>query len=480
MSLQEDDLREEAREEAPVRGARPLAAAAGVLARVMAARGTGLLLVLVLLMSATLVAGPWPGPTSVPLPGQEGAPGQTVSRVVVGARSWPAWMAARGEAPVWAGGPRPSSTSSASLVAGYRGWPPAPPAALLAANAGPAGEADPTGSEVRGIYLTGYTAGNPVRFQELLELVDRTALNAMVINIKPETGRATYDTQVQAFREAGAVAVQIEDIEALLRVAEAYGIYTIGRLVVFNDSTLPRYNPDLAVKTRDGRLWRDHAGNYWSDPFRPEVWEYNIALAEEAARLGFDEIQFDYVRFPTDGDTEDCVFSRPSGPDNANRVRAITEFLRCARERLAPYGVPISADVFGIICSTRVDTSLGQVLEEVAEVVDYISPMIYPSHYGPGHFGLPDPDAEPYLTVHGALADALERLGPEAASRLRPWLQDFTLRNHYGPEEVLDQIRATHKLGIKGWLLWNPANRYSVAALRAYTVNQEAYLAGTD
>ncbi|HCW50636.1 MAG TPA: hypothetical protein DGR79_00985, partial [Clostridiales bacterium] len=159
MSLQEDDLREEAREEAPVRGARPLAAAAGVLARVMAARGTGLLLVLVLLMSATLVAGPWPGPTSVPLPGQEGAPGQTVSRVVVGARSWPAWMAARGEAPVWAGGPRPSSTSSASLVAGYRGWPPAPPAALLAANAGPAGEADPTGSEVRGIYLTGYTAG---------------------------------------------------------------------------------------------------------------------------------------------------------------------------------------------------------------------------------------------------------------------------------------------------------------------------------
>ncbi len=435
-----------------------------------------LVLAIVLILFAGLLASPLSALQLGVRPGDGGdETAAPTAEAVLAARPWPSWARSGGPTSV------ASSTSTITvplLSTGYRGWAAQPPAALLGRGAAGAGEPNPLAAEVRGIYLTAYTAGKTDAFRNLVELVDSTALNAMVINIKDEQGRATYDTQVQAFQDAGAVSVQIHDIEGLLRIAKAYNIYTIGRLVTFEDSTLPRYNPDLAVKRPDGSLWRDQAGNAWSDAFRSEVWDYNLALAEEAAQLGFNEIQFDYVRFPTDGDTRNTIFSQPNGPNNFNRVRAITEFLNLARERLSPYGTLISADVFGIILSTKVDTSLGQVLEDITPAVDYLSPMIYPSHYGPGHFGLSSPDAAPYLTIRGALTDALERLGSSAKDKMRPWLQDFSLYNHYGPEQVLDQIRATHELGIKGWLLWNPANVYTVAALRAYTVNQEAYLSG--
>lgn len=454
-------------------------------------RATGALLAALLILVAGVAAGPLPVLQAALKPvltqGASGADGPedvgTSLASLTASHPRPAWidadsLSAPGVPTGYAFGSAPSASaaSPAGLATGYRGWPAAPPAALSAAPPSGSGRTNPTAAEVRGIYLTAYTAGQPAAFRNLLELVDSTALNAMVINIKDEQGRATYDTRVRAFRDAGAVSVQIQDIRGLLKTAKAYGVYTIGRLVTFEDSTLPRYRPDLAVKRPDGTPWRDRAGNYWLDPFRPETWDYNIALAEEAAQLGFDEIQFDYVRFPTDGDVANAVFSQPSGPNNQNRIRAITEFLTYARERLAPYGTAVSADVFGIILSTSADTALGQVLEDIYPAVDYLSPMVYPSHYGPGHFGLASPDSEPYLTVHGALSDALRRLGPAAAAKLRPWLQDFSLYSHYGPEQVLDQIRATHELGIKGFLLWNPSNVYTVAALRAYTVNQEAYL----
>lgn len=433
-------------------------------------------------LTSGLVSGPASIPLASPSPaepsGGSGGPA-ALPGLLATPRPWPSWVTAEVSGPTatrWGNVAQASSTLL--LSSGYRGWRAQPPAAVLAgAGDGPAEPAS-LAAEVRGIYLTAYTAGKPEAFRTLLNLVEETALNAMVINIKDEQGRATYDTSVAAFRDINAVSVQISDIEGLLRLTEAYGVYTIGRLVTFQDSTLPSHNPGLAVKRPDGALWRDDNGRAWTDPFQTEVWDYNLALAEEAASLGFDEIQFDYVRFPTDGDTRNMILSRPSGPDNINRVRAITEFLNYARERLAPYGCLVSADVFGIICSTRVDTSLGQVLEDIAGAVDYVSPMIYPSHYGPGHFGLPEPDAAPYWTIRGALSDALERLGPEGKAKLRPWLQDFTLYNRYGPEQVLDQIRATHELGIKGWMLWSPSNVYTTAALRAYTVNLDAYLVG--
>ncbi len=423
----------------------------------------------VMAYAAGFVAGPLSAIEFGPRPGpSQDAEGVASAASPTAARPWPAWAMSSDQA-------TGVSAALPTLAGGYRGWAAAPPAAVVAAPQGE-GQPNPISEEVRGIYLTAYTAGQPAAFRNLVELVDSTALNAMVINIKDEEGHATYETSVPAFRDGGAIAVQISDIDELLRVTKAYGIYTIGRLVTFEDSTLPKSHPEWAVHRPDGSIWRDRNGRAWTDPFRTEVWDYNLSLAEEAAQLGFDEIQFDYVRFPTDGETKNAVFSQPSGPDNIYRVRAITEFLNLARERLSPYGCLVSADVFGIILSTKADTSLGQVLEEIYPAVDYLSPMIYPSHYGPGHFGLSSPDAAPYYTVRGALTDALERLGPDASKKLRPWLQDFSLYNHYGPEQVLDQIRATHELGVRGWLLWNPSNVYTMAALRAYTVNQEAYL----
>ena len=396
------------------------------------------------------------------------------------ARLWPTWAASpSGAFPVHR--PRGSATDASvtsALSTGYRGWSPAPPPAVLAPSPQFAGKPSPLGDEARAIYLTGYTAGQPAALRYLIDLIESTALNALVVNIKDEQGKATYDTQVPAFREAGAISIQIHDMQEFLTLTRAYGIYTIARMVTFEDSTMTYHNPDLAVRRKDGSVWRDAAGNAWLDPFLPEAWDYVLSLAEEAAGLGFDEIQFDYVRFPTDGDVRNAVFSQPDGPDCVNRVRAITEFLNYARGRLAPYGTKTSADVFGIICSTSVDTALGQVLEDVAGAVDYLSPMIYPSHYGPRHFDLDEPDAQPYETIRGALSDALRRLGPEGKAKLRPWLQDFTMYHTYGPEQVLDQIRATHELGVKGWMLWNPSNRYTTAALYAYTVDLDAYLSG--
>jgi len=399
---------------------------------------------------------------------------------LLAARRWPSWAAAfpGGAFPVYrpAGSAVDSSVTSA-LSTGYRGWSPATPPAILAPSPQFAGQPSPLGNQARAVFLTGYSAGHPAALRYFVNLIDNTALNALVVNIKDEEGRATYDTQVPAFREAGAVSVQIHDMQEFLALTRAHGIYTIGRLVTFEDSTMTYYNPDLAVKRRDGSIWRDAAGNAWLDPFLPEAWDYVLSLAEEAAGLGFDEIQFDYVRFPTDGAVKNAVFSQPDGPKCANRVRAITEFLHYARGRLAPYGTKISADVFGVVCSTDVNTALGQVLREVASAVDYVSPMIYPSHYGNGHFGLSEPDAQPYETIRGALSAALLRVGPEGKTKLRPWLQDFTMYHTYGPEQILDQIRATHELGIRGWMFWNASNRYTTSALYAYTFDFEAYMA---
>ena len=432
--------------------------------------------VLVLLAVAVLVGFLLSGHAGKPLIALEPPGGGDVYSSAIGARVWPSWVIPRTARP--ASGSVPASTAGSLLSTGYRGWGATPPPAVLREEGLP-GDPNPTGDEARAIYLTGYSAGQAGVFATLLDLVNSTGLNAMVIDIKDEGGFVTYNTGVKAYHEAGAVKVRIADIEGLLNMAKVHGVYTIARLVVFNDTALARANPDLAVKTRDGSLWRDRLGHVWTDPFAPEVWEYNIDLAVEAAGLGFDEIQYDYVRFPTDGNTADCVFSRPSGPGNVNRIQAINEFLSYGRDRLAPYGTKTSADVFGIICSTRHDSGLGQVLEDIAALVDYVSPMIYPSHYGPGHFGLQNPNAEPYIVVKGALTDALKRMGPEGAGKLRPWLQDFSHGYPpYGSAEVLAQIRATHELGIKGWLLWNPHNRYNTTALRAFTADQESYLQG--
>ncbi|MGE5554562.1 MAG: putative glycoside hydrolase [Betaproteobacteria bacterium] len=322
----------------------------------------------------------------------------------------------------------------------------------------------PRPEQVRGIYVTGWTAGLTSRFNQLVRLVDETPLNAMVIDIKDDQGILTYRMPLRPGLDVDQQTVKVADIDALLATLRAHRIYPIARLVVFKDQLLPKAHPEMAVQRPDGRLFRDRAGYLWANPYDRRVWEYNLAIAKDAASRGFAEIQFDYVRFPDIHRSVPLVF-----PVHDERTKAdvIRDFLAYARQELRPYNVRLSADIFGLVTTVKDDLGIGQNLEAVASAVDWISPMAYPSHYAPGEFGLRDPDVEPYRTVYLSLRDAVRRLKAAGmATEIVPWLQDFSLRHAYGEQEVLAQVKAAADLGIDDWYLWNPANRYTASALR--------------
>ena len=318
----------------------------------------------------------------------------------------------------------------------------------------------------KALYLSFYGIGDRTLRELALNLIDATELNALVIDIKGDRGRIPYKSAVSLAAQVGAQdIVTIKDVQGLLKLLREKGVYTIARIVVFKDAPLASAKSDLAVKRPDGALWRDREGLAWTDPFKREVWDYNLAVAEEAARHGFDEIQFDYVRFP---DARGLVFSAPNTEEN--RVKTIAEFLQTARRRLAPYNVFLSADLFGYICWNLDDTGIGQTLDSVAPHVDYLSPMLYPSGFHVGIPGYPNPVAHPYEIVYRSLARAKERSGLPPV-RFRPWLQAFRDyafdRREYGAKEILQQIRAAEDFGSNGWMLWNPRNEYSADGLRS-------------
>jgi hypothetical protein len=316
----------------------------------------------------------------------------------------------------------------------------------------------------RGIYLSGYVAGDKQRRESLFQLVEDTELNTVVIDYKDSTGKTSYPSQVPLALESGAGERKIGDLPELLAELRERGIYTIARIVVFQDPVFAAARTDQAVKNRrTGGLWQDRNRLAWADPHSKAAWDYNIALAQEAAQLGFREVQWDYVRFPSDGALKDIEYTLADG---RSKTEVITAFLSYAREELEGYPIYLSADIFGLITSVDNDQGIGQLFEEVAGAVDYISPMVYPSHYALGTYGLTDPNKAPYETVYRAIKDGQERLR-EGSGKLRPWLQDFSLGHSYGAEEVRVQIRALEELGIEEWLLWNPSNRYTRAALRA-------------
>ena len=235
-----------------------------------------------------------------------------------------------------------------------------------------------------------------------------------------------------------------------------HGIWPIARIVVFKDPFLSRKKPELAVKSKSGDLWRDQKGMTWVDPNSRQVWKYNVNVAKEAIELGFQEIQFDYVRFTSDGQISQCVYPFTDG---AKKEDVIRDFLAYASGELKPLGVEVSADIFGLVTSADGDLGIGQRLEKVAQNVDIVSPMVYPSHYARGSFGIANPDLKPYETVLRGLTDARKRLDGTAV-QIRPWLQDFSLGNHYGREQVQAQIKAVKDAGLSEWIFWNPSNRY--------------------
>jgi len=317
----------------------------------------------------------------------------------------------------------------------------------------------------KALYLSFYGVGSKALRGPAMKLIEETELNALVIDVKGDRGMIPYRSSVPLAAEVGGQKIiTVRDAEGLMASFKEKGVYTIARIVVFKDNLLAGARPELAVKTPTGEPWRDRESLAWVDPFRKEVWDYNIQIAVEAAKLGFDEIQFDYVRFP---DSHSPRFSQPSTEEA--RVKAITGFLLEARSRLAPYNVFTAADIFGYVCWNLNDTDIGQKLEPIISAVDYLSPMLYPSGFQFGIPGYRNPVQNPHEIVYLSLKKAQERT-KVSSLRFRPWLQAFKDyafdRRPFSSKEIRDQISAADKFGSQGWMLWNPGNYYSSESLR--------------
>jgi hypothetical protein len=317
--------------------------------------------------------------------------------------------------------------------------------------------------DIRGVYFSPVGMGSEAELDKIIRLVDETELNAIVIDIKQDV--VFYDTGVQFFHDAKAVDPAY-DARAVVKKLHDHGIYAIARLVVFKDPVVAENRHDLAVKDEvTGDVWRDLNGYAWVNPFERELWQANIDLAVEAATIGFDEIQYDYVRFPSDGDLSTADFGQEYTEEA--RVGAITEFLRLSRERLRPTGAKLAADIFGIVALVDNDQGIGQRVADVAKVVDYVCPMVYPSHFTAGAINVGgEPNDYPYETIKTSMIMAKKNM-PGMTRKLRPWLQDFSFpgMKPYGKEEIQAQITAALEEGTSGWMLWNPENVYTKEAL---------------
>jgi len=338
---------------------------------------------------------------------------------------------------------------------------------------------------IKAVYLTSWSAGDPRKINYVISLAKNTEINAVVIDIKDYSGYIAYDSKVPGVVKYGAKIIKIPNIEKLLEKLHQENIYTIARIAVFQDPVLATARPDLAIYKKYGlspfssflasiSLWFDNLKLAWMDPASKEVWNYNIAIAKEAWGLGFDEINFDYVRFPSDGNLKNMGF--PVWEENIPRHMVIKEFFREVRQQLKD--VVISVDLFGLTTTNYDDLGVGQIIEDAYEYFDYVCPMVYPSHYAPGFIGYKNPAAYPYEVVKYSVEKAKERLniykeskrkeGKEIKVWLRPWLQDFNLGAVYTPQMVKKEIEAVKDaLGndYYGFMLWNPSNIYSQKAL---------------
>lgn len=324
--------------------------------------------------------------------------------------------------------------------------------------------------KVKGIYVSGPVAGI-ARMDTLIDLVDQTELNAMVIDIKNDEGKVTYKMQSEQVLEIDAGVGYIKDIDELVSKCKEKDIYLIARIVAFRDPYLAEQKPEWAVHTKDGEIFRDKSGLAWVNPYKREVWDYLAEIASQAAYAGFDEIQFDYIRFSTDIKEEEVNYGTES--ESVDKIGIITEFTEYMYKKLMPQGVYVAADVFGTVIDNETDQAIvGQDYVQMAQYLDYICPMVYPSHYYSGSYGISIPDAEPYNTIYAAASSSAEELKAvpgEECAHVRLWLQSFTaswVPGHisYGREQIRAQIKGAYDAGYDEWILWNAAVNYQPEA----------------
>jgi hypothetical protein len=348
--------------------------------------------------------------------------------------------------------------------------PPAPrtPAPNLSARA-PA-PLVPTPDTLRGLYVNRWAAIGQSMWR-LIRVARETEVNALVIDVKDDRGLMLYRTDVALAREIGADTtnpMSHSRLRAVLDTMRAHGIYPIARIVVAKDPLLAQARRQWAIRLRSDSTsaWLDRDSLPWLDPTHPEIWKYAADISVEAVRLGFSELQFDYVRFPD----EDRVIREGRYAKSEGRVRAqvIRDQLGYLRDLVKPLGVPMTIDVFGLTATDSTDMGIGQRWEMFVDRADVVLPMMYPSHFARGTYGLANPNAKPYETIGRALEDAKRRTeGIAGAAKIIPWYQDFTMgAPRYGADQVRAQIQSGYDSGFHSWILWNPASRYTLAAIR--------------
>ncbi len=339
---------------------------------------------------------------------------------------------------------------------------------------------------VKGIYMSQCVVGTPSFRDSLVEFIDKSDLNTVIIDIKDYTGKIAFPTDNPLLADSVSDACGARDMKAFIETLHQKNIYVIGRITVFQSPYYTQKHPEQAVQKKGGGVWKDYKGLAFVDVGAKDYWDYVVELGKESYALGFDELNFDYVRFPSDGPMSQAVYSFDDGKPKA---QVLEEFFKYLTDELRPTGAVLSADLFGMAATNYDDLGIGQVLERALPYFDYIYPMVYPSHYPAGYNGYKDVNANAYAIVKFAMDTAVERAqsttttvpglaftpiastSPQlyakpvySADKIRPWLQSFDYPVTYTPAMVLEQIKATNDAGLESWVFWDAGNKY--AALR--------------
>jgi len=328
---------------------------------------------------------------------------------------------------------------------------------------------------LKGIYMTACVAGTPSWRSQLLKVAQDTEINSIVIDVKDYSGTISISTSDPLLGNHAGTGCRVRDMEEFIRELHNSGIYVIGRITVFQDPYYSKLHPEFSVRRKsDGGVWKDFKGLSFIDVGSKPYWDYIVALSKDSFEIGFDELNFDYVRYPSDGNMKDIRFSITGTTTKAKMLRDffeyLTENLKKLKDNKGKRPI-LSVDLFGMTTTNTDDLNIGQVIENTFPYFDYISPMVYPSHYPPQFNGWPNPNDRVYDVIYYSMNKAQERLKnynantASTTAQMRPWLQDFDYGGNYGVAEVQAQIKATYDVGITSWMLWDPSNKYTVSAL---------------